>query len=115
MDPETDSHFVPNTRFRRRIKGRVVVAEDGTVRLSHNQFDLAAACLSREETVVLQMMAEGLRSAEIAAVLNIAVRTFYDVRRGLFAKLGARTPEHAAAIAFRRGILQPDRRMNGLE
>ena len=41
--------------------------------------------------------------------LNMTVRSFYNVRARLFKRLGARTQEHAAAIAFRTGLLEVDR------
>jgi len=99
-----------HTRFRRRIKGAVLVADDGTVALAPDRLGLPAVRLSAEETVALKLMTDGLRNNEIAAALNMTVRSFYNVRQGLFSKLGARTQEHAAAIAFRRGVIQTDRR-----
>jgi DNA-binding NarL/FixJ family response regulator len=61
---------------------------------------------------VLTLMAEGQKAPEIAHVVGLTVEAFRNVRQGLFAKLGARSEPHAAAIAFRRGILQVDRRSN---
>lgn len=88
-----------------------MVAEDGTAVLACNVF--GSVCMSCQEVEALRMMTEGLRTSEIAQALNMTVRSFQNVRRGLFAKLGARTQEHAAAIAFRRGLLQLDRRSSG--
>ena len=97
-------------RYRRRIKGPARFADDGTVLLSRSDLGGPAGALSMLELEMLTLMAEGRRASEIADAGELTVRAFRNVRRGLFAKLGARSGPHAAAIAFRRGILQLDRR-----
>jgi DNA-binding CsgD family transcriptional regulator len=96
-------------RFRRRIKQRAAVADDGTAVLAHDPLG-GATVLSKQELALLTMMADGLRRAEIAEALGISVRSLSDLRRSLLAKLGARTDQHAAALGFRRGLLHVDRR-----
>ena len=86
-----------------------MVADDGTVMLSHDRFDIGSTDLSTQEAAALSLMTNGLRNAEIAVALNMTVRSFYNVRARLFKRLGARTQEHAAAIAFRTGLLEVDR------
>lgn len=68
------------------------------------------AALTERELQTLTLLADGRESSEIAAAIGLTVRTFRNVRLGLFAKLGARSDSHAAAIAFRCGILSTDRR-----
>jgi DNA-binding CsgD family transcriptional regulator len=73
------------------------------------------AALSKRETEVLTLLAEGFRLNEIAAALHLSMKSFYTARRSLFAKLGARSDSHAAAIGFRRGLLAVDRRARELQ
>lgn len=72
--------------------------------------DEPAVLLTRQELTVLTMLADGLRRSEIAWALELSVRSLHDLRRRVYAKLGARSDEHAVAIAFRRGLLTVDRR-----
>jgi len=69
--------------------------------------------LGEQELALLTRMADGRRRGEIAGDLDLSVRALREVRRGLLAKLGARTDQHAAAIAFRRGLLPLNRRGDG--
>jgi len=69
-----------------------------------------AAALTERELKILALLAEGQRLPEIARALGLTVRGFYGIRQLMFAKLGARTDSHAAAIGFRRGLLALDRR-----
>lgn len=66
--------------------------------------------LTETELTVLKLLTEGKRKPEIVAALGTTVRSFQKVREGLFAKLGARTDPHAAAIGFRGGLIAVDRR-----
>jgi DNA-binding CsgD family transcriptional regulator len=97
-------------RFQRRIKQRAVVREDGTAILGRDDLGRGLAVLTQRELEVLKLMADGRRRAEIAESLGLTVRSLREVRRGLMAKLGARTDQHATAVAFRRGVLRVDRR-----
>jgi DNA-binding CsgD family transcriptional regulator len=94
----------------RPIKQSVLIADDGCAVLSRDQLGLGGGVLTELELAILTMMAEGRRRSEMAQTLNMTVRTFQNVRKGLLAKLGARTESHAAAIGFRRGVLPLDRR-----
>ncbi len=96
--------------FRRRIKQRAVIDADGRAVLARGQLGREPAVLDRRELDVLTLMADGRRRDEIAERLGLTTRSLRELRRGLLAKLGARTDQHATAIAFRRGLLRVDRR-----
>lgn len=66
--------------------------------------------MASDELTALTLMAEGKQRAEVAQALGTTVRGLESVRTRLFAKLGARTDPHAAAIGFRRGLIALDRR-----
>jgi DNA-binding CsgD family transcriptional regulator len=59
------------------------------------------------EREVLELVAEGLSSREIAGRLWVTEETVKTHIRRLHDRLGARTRAHAVAIAFRAGILRP--------
>ncbi len=65
---------------------------------------------SPRELELLQMMADGLTDAEIAARLSISPKTMRGRLHSLRIKLQARTRTHMVAIAFRRGLIEVDRR-----
>jgi DNA-binding CsgD family transcriptional regulator len=62
--------------------------------------------LSRRETEVLQLIADGLTSEPIAARLWLSVETVKSHVGAIHAKLGAHSRAHAVAIAFRQGLLR---------
>ncbi|MFD4190592.1 response regulator transcription factor [Amycolatopsis thermoflava] len=68
--------------------------------------------LSGREYQVLQLIAEGLSTTQIAASLLLSVETIRTHVRGVLRKLAARDRTHAVALAFRAGLLvvpgQPD-------
>ncbi len=68
---------------------------------------------SPRERELLRMMADGLTDAEIAEQLSISAKTMRGRLHSLRIKLQARTRTHAIAIAFRRGLLEIDRRRDG--
>jgi DNA-binding NarL/FixJ family response regulator len=75
--------------------------------------DALETCVSSQithlERMILQALAEGARSAEIASLTNCACSTVERRIRVLFEKLGARSRSHLVARAFRIGILTADR------
>ena len=65
---------------------------------------------SERELQLLALMADGLTDAEIAEKLSISPKTMRSRLHALRMKLQARTRTHAVAIAFRRGLLEVERR-----
>jgi len=61
--------------------------------------------LTNREREVLQLVAEGQTSPEIAARLFIGVRTVETHRSQILKKLGLRTPSELVRYAIRRGLL----------
>lgn len=64
----------------------------------------ALACLGRREREVLQLLAEGKRSHEIAAALNIAVSTVEVHRRNIMRKLQLHSIADLTRFAIREGL-----------
>ncbi|HEY8345989.1 MAG TPA: response regulator transcription factor [Symbiobacteriaceae bacterium] len=67
----------------------------------------AASPLSERETEVLHLVAEGLRSKEIADRLEISERTVKAHLTSIFTKLGATSRAEAIVRAMERGLLEP--------
>ena len=65
---------------------------------------------SQRELELLSLMADGLTDAEIAEKLSISAKTMRGRLHALRMKMHARTRTHAVAIAFRRGLLEVERR-----
>ena len=61
--------------------------------------------LSRRETQVLELVAAGTTTGQIAEEMRISVHTVRNHVRNLRRKLDARTKLEAVATAFRRGLL----------
>lgn len=62
--------------------------------------------LSRRQTQVLEMVADGMMTAGIAWELGISPRTVEIYRDAIRQCLGAVHMAHAVALAFRAGILK---------
>jgi DNA-binding NarL/FixJ family response regulator len=60
--------------------------------------------LSTRERAVLQLLAEGSTSKDIAAALNVALATVETHRRQIMTKLGIRTVAELTKYAIREGI-----------
>ena len=63
--------------------------------------------LTRREHEILQLMAEGLRQADIAAALYISPKTVGTHVEHILRKLGVRSRAQAIAAAYRRQIVRP--------
>lgn len=61
--------------------------------------------LTRRESEVLAMLADGLANKEIAARLHISAHTVKTHVTSLFAKLGADSRAEAVAVGVRRGLI----------
>jgi DNA-binding CsgD family transcriptional regulator len=64
-----------------------------------------AEILTATELKVLQLLAAGHTSNQMATKLNLTVDTIKGYRKTLCRKLGATNSAHAVAIAFRKGVL----------
>lgn len=65
--------------------------------------------VSSIERAILQALADGARSEEIARQTSCARTTVESHVRTLFLKLDARSRSHLVAQAFRNGIISPER------
>src|SRR5579885_881097 len=65
--------------------------------------------LSEREREILQGVARGERSKEIAARLGISIRTVGAHLASIYNKLGVDSRASAVALALKRGLLDPDR------
>ena len=65
--------------------------------------------LTERESVVLDFMAEGLSSKEIARRMNICVTTVISHRNRIRRKLKAKNSLEAIAIAYKLNLLQAQR------
>jgi DNA-binding CsgD family transcriptional regulator len=62
--------------------------------------------LSEQQLTVLNMLANGLRYADIAEQTGLHVTSVKDSARLARQKLAAKTIEHAVAIAIRNGLIR---------
>jgi two-component system response regulator NreC len=67
-----------------------------------------AASLTRREREVLQLLAEGNRPKQIAARLNVSIKTVSTHRRSIMEKVGARSLADLVKYAVREGITPLD-------
>ena len=65
--------------------------------------------LTPREREVLQLVAEGHSSREIAEVLSVSVKTVETHRANLMDKLGLHSVAELTQYAIRRGVIDPDR------
>jgi DNA-binding NarL/FixJ family response regulator len=63
------------------------------------------AGLTERERDVLELLADGLTTTQVAGALSVSEHTVRSRVRTTLGKLGARNREHAIAIAFREGAL----------
>lgn len=80
----------------------------GLSRLHHDVLaprDLTLSGLSRRETEVLRLLADGMDTAEIAAEMTYSERTVKNILHSLLSRLGLRNRTHAVAYALREGMI----------
>lgn len=63
--------------------------------------------LSEREHDVLRLVAQGMRSAQIAALRNLSIKTVHTHRQNLMAKLGVRGSAQMVFRAMSLGLLDP--------
>jgi len=83
------------------------VAEDYTKRLISAGVSRPAALTPREREV-LQLLAEGNQPKQIAARLNVSVKTVSSHRRSVMQKVGARSLADLVKYALREGLTSLD-------
>ena len=64
--------------------------------------------LTRREREVLERLAEGRATEEVAQLLHVSPHTVRSRIKTLLRKLGARNREHAVAIALTEGAIDPE-------
>ena len=72
-----------------------------------NKSDLPPDPLSPREREVLQLVAEGKTTKEVAALLGVSVKTAESHRTRIMSKLGIHETAGLVRYAIRRGIVQP--------
>jgi DNA-binding NarL/FixJ family response regulator len=78
-------------------------AADGAVRVvSRSQ-----GALTGRELEVLELVAAGWRTKEVAVRLGISSKTVENHKRRIFTKLGVQNQAHAVSIALQKGFLAP--------
>jgi DNA-binding NarL/FixJ family response regulator len=76
---------------------------DGNVRPAE---DLISDVLTAREREVIQLLAEGKTSKEVAVTLNLSVKTAETHRTNLMRKLGLHSVADLTRYAVRNGIVQ---------
>jgi DNA-binding NarL/FixJ family response regulator len=66
--------------------------------------------LTRREVQVMQGVANGRATAEVAISLGITRKSVENHKQRIFAKLGVQSQAHAVAVAVELGLLNPARR-----
>lgn len=72
-----------------------------------NKTELASDPLSARERQVLQLIAEGKTTKEVAGVLNISVKTAETHRTRIMEKLDIHETASLVRYAIRRGVIEP--------
>jgi DNA-binding CsgD family transcriptional regulator len=61
--------------------------------------------LSERETLILQALADGYTTGDIARRLHLSPRAVATARHWLYVKLGAANAPHAVALGLRHGLI----------
>jgi DNA-binding NarL/FixJ family response regulator len=67
----------------------------------------ARPLLTRREVQVMQGIAKGLATAQVAVSLGITRKSVENNKQRIFAKLGVQSQAHAVAVAVGSGLLDP--------
>lgn len=62
-------------------------------------------CLSNREKEIIQLLAKGESSKQIAGVLNISIHTIHNHRKNMLAKTGCRSSSELVNFAMKHGLL----------
>jgi two-component system, NarL family, response regulator NreC len=96
--------------IREASRGGVYLSPDvsrAVVQAYQNKTELASEPLSPRERQVLQLIAEGKTTKEVAGVLNISVKTAETHRTRIMEKLDIHETASLVRYAIRRGMIQP--------
>jgi DNA-binding NarL/FixJ family response regulator len=96
-------------RSLRRVAPRANGAGNGN---GHSRTDESG--LSPREREILGLLAEGRTQSQIAADLVISSKTVATHIQHILSKLGVNTRAQAVAVAFRRGLVEPEVRAHAL-
>lgn len=99
----SDRTFSGRARAERRARGA-----DRQERDSHVQTVVRSESLSAREIGVLEELAMGTSTEEIAAKLHVSPHTVRTHIKNILRKLNARTRAHAVAIAYAEDAINPD-------
>lgn len=93
---------------RRVARGEVVVGSRFLPALTRRATNADAAALTRRELEVLQLLSEGLSTADVAERLLLSVNTVRNHVTHVLAKLGVRSRLEAVNVGVRRGLIRFD-------
>jgi DNA-binding CsgD family transcriptional regulator len=99
----SDRTFSGRTRAERRGRGF-----DRTERDPHAENGARSESLSRRELGVLEELAVGTSTEDIALKFHVSPHTVRTHIKNILRKLDARTRAHAVAIAFSEDAINPD-------
>jgi DNA-binding NarL/FixJ family response regulator len=92
--------------------GRTYLSSNATrhlveLALGHQSPEMGRCDLTRRELEILQLIAEGMSSKEIADELHVSVRTVESHRANMMDKLDIRKVSKLVRYAIREGLLEP--------
>ena len=90
------------------IAGRFDLEDLDALEAGERRHPARSADLTRRERDVLERLAEGHATEEVAQMLHVSPHTVRSRVKSLLRKLGARNREHAVAIALTEGAIDPE-------
>ena len=99
-------------RVKRSLRRAAPALSNGHASGNHNGAD---AGLSPREREILGLLAEGRTQRQIAEQLVISSKTVATHIQHVLSKLGVNTRAQAVAMAFQKGLVEPDVRAHALE
>lgn len=100
----TVGHAAGSSALLAAVRGSTT-ARSGVVPLAPAALVAPTQVLTAREVEVLERIAEGCTTKEIASQLGIAAKTVENHKQRIFAKLGVQNQAHAVAVALRRGLV----------
>lgn len=87
-----------------QLLGAIHAAAAG-LRVDHTPAERTSALLDDRQRAVLELLADGAATAEIAEALGYSVRTIKSVIRDIEVHLGAKSRSQAVAVGIREGLI----------